>query len=129
MIKLHVGRPNTPEIEKVDYDECEDFREITNAILAAYEGHVFLVAYEDEYNDAVFVEHKIITIENYIYLEVICGMDDYVDECDIDDVSVWIYVLDSYEEAYKMALDMKEPSGLCYKKDKPTHIKIDLSAN
>jgi len=71
---------------------------------------VFLVCLEnkfDKMDDLIFVHESIRLIEIFI--------DDNIDS---EYNTVFCFLMDSYEEAYKMALEFREPFKLCYAKNK-----------
>ncbi len=69
---------------------------------------VFLLALDDGY------ELELIVTENY---GTMCYfIEGYIQEMMSNDLTISLHEYDSYEEAYKVALDMKEESPLCYGK-------------
>ena len=76
-----------------------------------------------------FVAEKVITSHNIVFILTVSYSDTDDEQCDvyvfndfqcIKDViktkwsKMWLYEEGSYEEAYKLAIDLKEPNSLCY---------------
>ena len=69
---------------------------------------VFLLALDDGY------ELELIVTENYGTM--CCFIEGYIQEMMSNDLVISLHEYDSYQDAYKVALDMKEESPLCYAK-------------
>ena len=126
-ITLYVGRPDKTEIEEVQYSNREDFLEMCEVILTTWSDKVYLIAAEQKGFDQVFVEHN---LEQLMYYLDKCILGEHYEgngSFDVLHMGVWIYVEDCYESAFKLALDMKEPSGLAYKDNGLNAIKEIIS--
>jgi hypothetical protein len=115
-ITLYVGRPDKTEIEEVQYFNREDFLEMCEVILSTWENKVYLIAAEQKLFDQVFVEHNSNQVLSYIDDCILSEHYHGDGSFDILHMCVWIYIESSYESAYELALSMKEPTGLAYKR-------------
>lgn len=117
-MKLHYAtkdlKGDIPQIELKDQDHLFDY--ISNVLypefdnteegeLINYNDLVFLFSFRDSMDQSeIFISENIASICDFISLMVYLDGDD----------QAFLFECDSFEEAYKMALDMKEESKLCY---------------
>lgn len=117
-IKLYLGRPNITDLEVVEYADATDFLEMCEAVLSAYGGNVFLIASEQDNSnkkfDQTFIDHDFDNCMMYIKDSILGWHYAGDGSFNIVPMSLWVYVHTSYEDAYNVALSMKEPTGLAY---------------
>lgn len=115
-IKLYLGRPDSREIEESNYVDALEFLEMCEVVASTWENKVYLIAAEQGSFDQTFIEHDFDRCMMYIKNSIL-DWHYYADGAlDIIPMGVWIYIFNSYEEAYSVALSMKEPTGLAYGK-------------
>jgi hypothetical protein len=104
--KLHLGEQDIPCIEFSTSKKRIEY--ISDIIHAKSEQVVFLLAFEDEIDDSIYIGDSVITFEPLWRIS----------DSDIEPFAknAFLQEYSSYEEAYKVALDMKEVSPLCYNK-------------
>ena len=92
----------------VNYDTI-NINVITHKLVSyGLKNKVFLLALDDSY------ELELIVTENY---DTMCYfIEGYIQEMMSNDLTISLHEYESYQDAYKVALDMKEESPLCYAK-------------
>ena len=88
---------------------------------------VYVLAYESKHFDTIFVEHET-TLIDLIASSTITEMCDFDMDENVD-VHFYLFEFDSYEEAYKLCLDLREPTGLAYEDKGLNAIHELLNAN
>jgi hypothetical protein len=113
-IKLYLGRPDSKELEESNYIDPRDFLEMCEILFSVWEDKVYLIAAEQTEFDQTFIDHDFSRCMIYIKNSLLDQHYDADGGFDVIPMSIWVYVYPSYEEAYKVALSMKEPTGLAY---------------
>ncbi len=113
-ITLYLGRPDKSEIEEVEYSDTEDFMEMCEVILSTWQNKVYLVAAEQKGFDQILIEDNADQLLNYLNDSILKQHYHGNGSFDVLHMGVWIYIEPCYESAFKLALSMKEPTGLSY---------------
>lgn len=110
-------KDDIPAIEFIDSNELFDYLEIIGE--TTEQSPVVFVCAIDEVNgfaSEIFITENIDTIIYNIseYPDIL----DNEEHCGMDNIlNIYLQEYESYEDAYKIALSMKEDSPLCYNKD------------
>lgn len=104
--KLDLGEQDIPCIEFSTNKKRMQY--VSDIIYAKSEQVVFLLAFEDEIDDSIYIGDNVMTFEFLWFMPE--------DEIESFAKNAYLQEYASYEEAYKVALDMKEISPLCYNK-------------
>jgi hypothetical protein len=105
MYKLHYASLNLQgDIPCYDFQELEDIANFILTLQKTQKDIVYLLAYEEE----VFISDYIITIAEVLSKDVSESLFFCTDK------NVFFQEYSSYQEAYKVALMIKETSPLCY---------------
>lgn len=108
--KVHYAKLNLQgDIPCYEFQGIEDLRTFVNGIIDQHSGFkaenmVYLIAIQDD----VFVTENLQLVQELFDGNLNSAYPFYEGE------DVFIHEYQSYEEAYKVALDMKEDSPLCY---------------
>jgi hypothetical protein len=126
MIELYYSdkHPNQGDIPQFNFEEDKDVLPFLQAIHEKADAEtVYLLAFENR-----DIEAPIIVFDNFGYIRdrIVDYALDILDDEDIAKGTEWDFVIkvflfefNSYEEAYKTALDMKETNPLCYNTKTP----------
>lgn len=88
--------------------------ELLHLLHPCTDGTVFLLAFEESYDDD---EHNIYSTEIFITQRIEhlrYFAEQMISEATCTDVRFYLQEYSSYEDAYSVALSMREPSPLCY---------------
>ncbi len=106
MKKLHYAKLGSEYIQQIEYKKMINLIEILDELCyGKNQGKVYLLANDDEHND-VYVTERYLELQ-----EIVMKNSGFL--CD----DIYLQEYDSYEDAYAVALSIKEVSELCYKKD------------
>ncbi len=116
-VALHYARLNEPEIQELVFESYNHLKEwVSNKL---NELNDFVVLFTWDINDNIKIDelthYEIFVTLGYGFIEHNLINDEEM----LDDISIkrfHIQEYESYEDAYKVALDMRETSPLCYNK-------------
>jgi len=103
MINLHYSKKEGQILKRL-FDKFVNLGKYIN--IFSIEKAVHLIAIEGKNINEVFVTDSLINATNFIFNNVQYKIND-----------VFFFEFASFEEAYKVALSMKEPNPLCYEEE------------
>jgi hypothetical protein len=106
MITLHFSKINSDEIKQSTFTKKS---ELISAL--SLKDHVVYLVYMERLKDGNDGEVFVSDNDDSIYLVLDGFLREIEPDCDIS-----VHEYESYEEAYKVALDIKEVNELCYSK-------------
>ena len=92
------------------FDEFDLFAVYVIAELDALDEKVYILAYGDDEDGIVLVDHCTSNIVGNILMQFSRYYENNC--CEGDDVNIFLFAEDNYNEAYRLAIDMKEPTGM-----------------
>jgi len=96
------------------YDDKDEFFEDMIDFLLYEEGHKVYLCGVIEPN-STFKEPEIYVTDNRFHLEMYLSINFVINNCK-QQVDVFLQEYESFEDAYKVALDLKEVNPICYNK-------------
>jgi hypothetical protein len=99
-------------INIVDFEEFNEFVVYCMCELNALDEKVYVLAYGGDEDGVVFVDHLTGNIIENMNTQFKHVYDEWTQQDDDYEMNIFLFACDNYNEAYNLALDMKEETGM-----------------
>lgn len=137
MITLNIDLTTTSESKPFDFENIEEtigiveFENFIKFIVYVMEElnprdeKVYIIAYGDDEDGIVFVDHLTGNIIDHLQSQFKDIYDVCIEQGYSENTNVFLFASDTYEEAYDLAKDMKEQTGMVWKWQLEGNLTID----